>query len=70
MCISVRNKGIHSFIHSSPLICSVAKLAMTYPWSSSGQNYCAIVYECSADLQGNDSHIVASYIRAIDGGIM
>ena len=30
------------------------------PSSSSGQNYCEIVYECSADLQCNDFHIVVS----------
>ena len=35
---------------------------MTNPLLS-GQNYCEVVYECSADLQCNDSHIVFSYIR-------
>ena len=51
-----------AFEHSSPLICSVAKLAMNNPWSSSGQNYCEIIYEYTVDLLCTDSHIAVNYM--------
>ena len=35
---------------------------MNNPWSSSGQNYCEIIYEYTVDLLCNDSHIVVNYM--------